>query len=190
MPFVQPWVGVDFGPDYPAVATVGYRLFQADGTDSVARTTAGVVDVSGNGAYGVASVSIPDNAVGIEWDTGDALPVYAVEDIEPFRTAAASGASAADAVWGADLTAHEAEDTAGWALRVALGRIGDRMIIDTMSYDPQHQLTTSRIRVFKDEADTAAAKAGGSPVPLAEWTTTGTWSGVPGELESAVQERA
>jgi hypothetical protein len=85
MPFVQPWLEVDFGSAYAGLGTVGYRLYQADGSDSVARTTTGVVDVSGNGAYGVASVSVPDNAAGVEWDTGGGSPVYAVEDLEPYR---------------------------------------------------------------------------------------------------------
>jgi hypothetical protein len=85
MPFTQPWFEVDFGAAYGGLGTVGYRLYQADGSDSVARTMTGVVDVSGNGAYGVASVSVPDNAVGIEWDTGGGSPVYAAEDLEPYR---------------------------------------------------------------------------------------------------------
>ncbi len=84
MPFTQPWFEVDFGASYAAIATTGYRLYQNTGADSVARTTVGVVDL-GNGAYGVPSVSVPDNAAGIEWDTGGGSPVYAREDIEPLR---------------------------------------------------------------------------------------------------------
>ncbi len=84
MPFTQPWFEVDFGSNYASLATVGYRLYQADGSDSVARTTTGVIEI-GTGSYGVPSVNVPDNAVGIEWDTGGGSPVYAVEDIDPFR---------------------------------------------------------------------------------------------------------
>jgi len=84
MAFTQPWFEADFGSNYAAIATTGYRLYQNDNTDSVARTTTGVVDL-GNGGYGVPAVNVPDNAVGIEWDTGGGSPVYAREDIEPFR---------------------------------------------------------------------------------------------------------
>ena len=84
MPFTQPWFEVNFGSAYAGIGTTGYRLYQASGADSVARTTTGVVDL-GNGAYGVAAVNVPDNAVGIEWDTGGGSPVYATEDMEPFR---------------------------------------------------------------------------------------------------------
>jgi hypothetical protein len=84
MPFTQPWFDVDFGSAYAAIGTTGYRLYKNDGTDSVARTTSGVVDL-GNGGYGVPDVSVPDDAAGIEWDTGGGSPVYAREDIEPYR---------------------------------------------------------------------------------------------------------
>lgn len=84
MPFTQPWFEVDFGDAYGGIGTTGYRLYRATGADSVARTTTGVVDL-GNGGYGVPAVSVPDNAVGIEWDTGGGSPVYAREDTEPYR---------------------------------------------------------------------------------------------------------
>ena len=84
MPFTQPWFDVEFGNSQTGLATVGYRLYNASGGDSVARTTTGVVEV-GNGAYGVPNVNVPDDAVGIQWDTGGGSPIYAVEDIDPYR---------------------------------------------------------------------------------------------------------
>jgi hypothetical protein len=81
MPFDQAWLDVDFGSAHAGLATVGYRLYKNDGTDSVARTTTGVVDLSGTGSYGVANVTVPDDAVGIEWDTGGGSPVYAIESL-------------------------------------------------------------------------------------------------------------
>lgn len=84
MPFTQPWLEVQFSRFATGLATVGYRLYKNDATDSVARTTAGVVEI-GNGAYGVPSVTIPDDAVGVEWDTGAAPLRYAIEDLEPHR---------------------------------------------------------------------------------------------------------
>lgn len=90
MPFTQPWLEVDFGSAHAGLGTVGYRLYKNDGTDSVARTTVGVVDL-GNGAYGVASVNIPDDAAGVQWDTGGGSPVFAIEDLDPFRKADSGG---------------------------------------------------------------------------------------------------
>lgn len=84
MPFTQPWFDVDFGRFFTGLVTVGYRLYKNDGTDSVARTTTGVVEV-GNGVYGVPSVNVPDDAVGIQWDTGGVPLRYAAEDIDPYR---------------------------------------------------------------------------------------------------------
>ena len=84
MPFTQPWFEVDFGSAYAGIGTTGFRLYKVDGTDSVARTTSGVVDL-GNGGYGVPAVTVPDDAAGIEWDTGGGSPVYAREDVEPYR---------------------------------------------------------------------------------------------------------
>ncbi len=77
---------VNFGSGYSGLATVGYRLYQDDDTDSVARTTTGVFEIGTNtGNYGVVVPSIPDNAVGIEWDTGGGSPVYATEDLVPTK---------------------------------------------------------------------------------------------------------
>lgn len=90
MPFVQEWLEVDFGASSAGLATVGFRLYKADGTDAAARTTAGVVEL-GAGAYGVPTVSIPDTAKGIQWDTGTATPLYAVEELNALRYFATNG---------------------------------------------------------------------------------------------------
>lgn len=72
------YLEVDFGKAHGGLATVGYRLYKNDGTDSVAFTTTGVFEIVANeGAYGVVVPSIPDDAVGIEWSTGGGTPVYA-----------------------------------------------------------------------------------------------------------------
>ena len=84
MPFTAEWLEVEFGRTRTGIATVGYRLYKNDGTDSVARTAVGVVEVGG-GAYGVPNVTIPDDAVGVEWDTGAPPLLYAHEDLEPLR---------------------------------------------------------------------------------------------------------
>jgi len=85
MAFVQPWFEVSFGRRFTGLLTVGYRLYKNDGNDSVARTTLNVVEVGGGG-YGVPNVNVPNDAAGIEWDTGGAIVRYAHEDIDPFRS--------------------------------------------------------------------------------------------------------
>lgn len=73
---------VDFGAAYAGLATVGYALFNADGTANGSRVTAGVVERgAGTGIYG-ATVSLTEGWNGeIRWDTGDASPIYASETI-------------------------------------------------------------------------------------------------------------
>jgi len=85
MPFGPQWFEAHFGSGYGSIATVGYRLVQANGSDSVARTTTGVIELTaGTGNYGVTVASVPDNAVAIEWDTGGGSPVYASQGINDF----------------------------------------------------------------------------------------------------------
>lgn len=84
MPFTAAYLQVSFGSTRTGIATVGYTLMKDDGTVSVARATAGVVE-EGGGVYGVAGVTIPDNAFSVLWDTGGGSPVYAAEDLEPMR---------------------------------------------------------------------------------------------------------
>ncbi len=74
------WLEVEFGSDKTSLATVGYRQYKNDGTDAVARTTTGVVEIGG-GAYGCV-VTINSLTVGVEWDTGEGTPIYAHEDIQ------------------------------------------------------------------------------------------------------------
>jgi hypothetical protein len=84
MPFTAEYLQVAFGGGKAGLGTVGYALLKDDGTVSVARTTTGVVEESG-GIYGVADVTIPDDAYSVLWDTGGGSPVYAGEDLEPMR---------------------------------------------------------------------------------------------------------
>lgn len=73
------WFDVNFGANKAGLATVGYREVNNVGGDAVARTTVGVVD-AGNGMYGV-DVTLNANTVSLQWDTGEAVPIYAVESI-------------------------------------------------------------------------------------------------------------
>lgn len=77
------WFDVAFGADKAGLTSVHFRLYGSDGADVVARTSAGVTEV-GNGAYG-ALISVAVSAVGIEWDTGEAAPVYAHESLTQYR---------------------------------------------------------------------------------------------------------
>lgn len=65
-----------------ALGTVGYRLFDPDGAANGPRIAFGITERGTNtGIYG-ALVTLPDNFDGeIRWDTGDAEPIYASEDI-------------------------------------------------------------------------------------------------------------
>ncbi len=76
------WFDTDFGVNNAGIATVGYREVNNVGGDAVARTTVGVVD-AGNGQYGV-DVTPNANTVSLQWDTGTAFPIYAVESINQF----------------------------------------------------------------------------------------------------------
>lgn len=75
---------VSFGATYASLATVGYRLYNADGTAYAARVTAGVAErPAGSGTYG-ASIVIPDTFTGeLRWDTGGGSPKYASEALDP-----------------------------------------------------------------------------------------------------------
>lgn len=73
------WYDVNFGANKSGLGTVGYREVNNVGGDAVARTTTGVVD-AGDGMYGV-DVVLNAATVSIQWDTGEAVPVFAVESI-------------------------------------------------------------------------------------------------------------
>lgn len=75
---------VDFGPAYTGLATIGYKLWNGDGTQYQARTTTNVAEtVAGTGQY---KVEVAANVFSayfdgyVEWDVNSAAP-YAVEDI-------------------------------------------------------------------------------------------------------------
>jgi hypothetical protein len=74
---------VNFGVGKTGIATIGYRLLNADGTEYAARTTAGIVEtLAGTGIY-QAEISIPDSWQGIIlWDTGETpTPKYAADSV-------------------------------------------------------------------------------------------------------------
>ena len=71
---------VNFGSAKTGLATVGYTLYNPDGTSYQARVTAGVVEYGTTGVYG-ASVTLPtDRPVLVMWDTGEGTPRYGSED--------------------------------------------------------------------------------------------------------------
>lgn len=73
------WYDVNFGSHKAGLGTVGYREVNNVGGDAVARTGVGVVD-AGDGMYGV-DVALNAATVSIQWDTGEAVPIFAVESI-------------------------------------------------------------------------------------------------------------
>lgn len=71
---------VNFGSSKTGLLTVGYTLYNVDGSTYAARATTGVVEFGVTGVYG-ASISVPtDRAVLTMWDTGEASPRYGSED--------------------------------------------------------------------------------------------------------------
>lgn len=84
------WLDVAFSSTKTGLATVGYRIYKGDGTDAQARTTTGVDEI-GHGAYGVELADatldtlIAAGGVGIEWDTGEGSPQYAMESLAVYR---------------------------------------------------------------------------------------------------------
>jgi len=73
------WYDANFGRNKAGLGSVGYREVNNVGGDAVARTTVGVVD-AGDGMYGV-DVVLNAATVSIQWDTGEAVAVFAVEAI-------------------------------------------------------------------------------------------------------------
>ncbi|MDE2103346.1 MAG: hypothetical protein KGL39_39260 [Patescibacteria group bacterium] len=80
----QRYKSANFGSSKAALSNVGYALYNPDGSLNTARTTTGVVERgTGTGIYG-ALITFPAGFVGeLRWDTGDAAPIFASEDINP-----------------------------------------------------------------------------------------------------------
>ena len=74
----------NFGKGRAGLATVGYTLYNADGTVNTARSTAGVVErPSGSGIY-LAPIAFPPGFQGLlAWDTGGLTPAYAADEVNP-----------------------------------------------------------------------------------------------------------
>jgi hypothetical protein len=73
---------VTFGPAKAGLGTVGYRLYNADGSTNGARVATGITERS-PGTYG-ATITFPDSFVGeVRWDTGEGTPAYASSPVNP-----------------------------------------------------------------------------------------------------------
>ena len=73
---------VNFGSGKTGLATVGYTVYNPDGTTAYTRSTAGVVELgTGTGIYS-APVTVNDADAIVIWDTGEATPRYATEDYQ------------------------------------------------------------------------------------------------------------
>lgn len=70
----------DFGAAKTGLATVGYQLYDSAGATVGSRVTEGVLEIGSTGIY-AAAVDIT-GAVAIVWDTGEASPAYAGDEIE------------------------------------------------------------------------------------------------------------
>jgi len=83
---------VNFGSRKGSLSTVGYTLYNADGTTKQARTTTGVSEVlAGKGIYSC-NIAFDNGWNGvILWDTGAATPVYASQDYSYLQYSSAAG---------------------------------------------------------------------------------------------------
>lgn len=79
---------VNFGKSRTGLVTVGYTIFNTDGSTQAARTTSGVYELTASsGIYGV-NVMFPDSFKGsILWDTGESTGriLFAAEDFSYLR---------------------------------------------------------------------------------------------------------
>ena len=72
---------VDFGSAKGGLSTVGFVLYDFDGTTKAARSTANVTELGSSTGIYASSFSVEDTWSGlIVWDTGEATPKYAVDE--------------------------------------------------------------------------------------------------------------
>lgn len=74
----------NFSASNGGLATVGFALYNIDGSVRKARSISGVAELGTNSGIYRAVVNYPDNFQGIVlWDTGTGTPVYASDSINP-----------------------------------------------------------------------------------------------------------
>jgi len=83
---------VNFGSRKGSLSTVGYRLLNSDGSTKLARTTSGITElIVSTGLYG-GNIEFDDGFSGfIVWDTGQATPLYAMEQYDERLFASGGG---------------------------------------------------------------------------------------------------
>ena len=75
---------VNFSSSNAGLSTVGYKVFNLDGTTNQARTTSGVVELgTSTGIYRGIITYAPFFQGFVLWDTGSGSPIYASESINP-----------------------------------------------------------------------------------------------------------
>jgi hypothetical protein len=73
---------VNFGSAKGGLATVGYKVYNPDGSVAYDRSTAGVVEIGTSTGIYSAKVTINDADAIVLWDTGEGTPRYATEDYQ------------------------------------------------------------------------------------------------------------
>ena len=70
----------NFGTSKAGLLTVGFTVYNDDGSEHSARSTTGVSELGTNTGIYSAKVVLPnDGEFAVVWDTGEATPRYAVE---------------------------------------------------------------------------------------------------------------
>ena len=83
------WFDVKFPDNKTGLGTVGVTEYDNTGTISVARTTAGVVELE-SGGYG-RDWTLDPSTVTLVWDTGEATPLHAQESLTTYLAVVAGG---------------------------------------------------------------------------------------------------
>ena len=136
---------VPFGEVYTGLTgTVGYQLYNADGTASGSRVTAGISELGTTGFYHVL-LTLADGWVGsIQWDTGGASPIYGIEDI---RGTLAAVQTHGDETWATATTVGLSDiDGVNWEVVLAAilaNAVGASEVTDSVvEYKRRDGLTT------------------------------------------------
>jgi hypothetical protein len=125
---------VNFGSDKTDLLTIGYTLYNADGSEYRARTTNGVYSLGTSaGVYGANITFVDDWHGSILWDTGDIINVgWATEDFNgnSFK-------------YITDINTD---------VEKILGLVHSNIYMDNPSYDSDDNLSSLRIRIYSSAA--------------------------------------
>jgi len=118
---------VNFGSRKGGLTTVGYRLLNADGSVNLARTTSGITElIASTGLYG-GIITFDDNFSGfVVWDTGQATPLYAMDQFDWRTISSAGGVAISHGVVGKGIWTEEEKNKVLRQVTKILKRVKER----------------------------------------------------------------